>query len=277
MVIPETEIQAKLRSTDALPAVPAVVREIVALVDREADIKEIAETIARDQVISARILQMVNSPLYGFPGRISSISHAVILLGVNVIRGLAVSIPILDALEKKDRGLWLHSIGSAAAAQVLARELVLPEPEEMSTASLLHDIGRIFIKSDFPEEYEGIRALMEREEISMFQAEQRMLGMDHAAIGGELARRWHLPDSLVEPIVHHHEPAGAKNFFHAACVVHAADVLIKTAGYGNSGDAQVEQFNRKVWDALELDREKLKTVLSKLDKELARLEDFGDG
>ena len=113
--------------------------------------REISRFISQDPVLTSRVLKMVNSPIYGFPGRISSVNQAVLLLGLNVVRGLLFGVTVFDLMQQTMIGLWEHSMGCAILSRLMAVKKGLKDPEEASIHGLLHDIGKVVLVLKFPD------------------------------------------------------------------------------------------------------------------------------
>jgi putative nucleotidyltransferase with HDIG domain len=267
-----SQIWSVIKETRTLPTLPGVIVKLNALAGSDkATIQEMARLVTSDQVLSARVLRLVNSPSYGFY-RVSTISNAMILLGVDVVKSLALSSSIFEIMEKSVVGLWEHSLGAGVAANVIARKLQLPE--EISTAALLHDIGKIILKIKFDAESTQIYKLACTGERSLIEEEQDILTTDHAEVGGWLARSWFLPDKLVEPISCHHDVAASGVHQVKTAVVHLADVLVKASGFGNSGDPFVPQLQEAAWDRLGLNEQLLAEIVAEVDEKLLETQNF---
>jgi putative nucleotidyltransferase with HDIG domain len=269
-----SELKKIIMDTKTLPTLPGVIIKLNALSeDSRSTIQEMAQVVSSDQVLSARILRLANSPSYGF-NRVSTISNAMILLGVNVVKSLALSSTFLEIMEKDSIGLWEHSLGVAAAANLIARKLSLPECEEISTAALLHDIGRVVIGLKCGDEYRQISRMVDEQDIFMSEAELEVLGTDHAEVGGWLASSWFLPDKLSEPIAYHHNIKLAANHRIKASVVQVADVLVKASGFGDSGDRFVPPLQQEAWDLLGLTEQLLAEIVAELEDRLVEVKIF---
>lgn len=269
-----TEIFEIIRDTSTLPTLPGIVTRLQALSEnRKSTIQEMAQLVSSDQILSARVLRLVNSPSYGFY-RVSTISNALILLGVNVIKSLALSSSIFEIMEKTIVGLWEHSLGAGVAANIIARRLKLPEVEEISTAALLHDIGKVIIKEKCPEDYARVAALMGRKGLSMLDAERELLGTDHAEVGEWLVRSWYLPDKLSEPVACHHDVARSSTHHVKTAVVHLADVLVKASGFGFSGDEYVPRIQPEAWQRLGMTEIDLAAIVEELEDRLIETKNF---
>lgn len=268
------EILRIIKDTKSLPTLPGVISRLSELAaNRKTDIQEMARLVSSDQVLSARVLRLVNSPSYGFY-RVATISNAMILLGVDVVKCLSLSSSIFEIMEKSVLGLWEHSLGAGVAANVIARKLKIPEVEEISTAALLHDIGKVIFKIKFEEDFDQLQAIIEEREIPSRTAELELLGIDHAEVGGWLARSWYLPEKLIEPIACHHDVGLSDEHQVKTSVVHLADVLVKAAGFGYSGDDYVPQIQKIAWHRLELNDQIFEEIVEELEERLIETRNF---
>ena len=263
-----------IMDTKTLPTLPNVIQKLNTLSDNDkSSVQEMAKIVSSDQALSARILRLANSPSYGFY-RVSTISNAMILLGVNVVKSLALSSSIFAIMEKERIGLWEHSLGVGVAANLIARKLNLPECEEIATAGLLHDIGKIIIGLKCREAERDILELVRERNIYAMDAELEILNTDHAEIGAWLSRSWFLPDKLSEPIAFHHDVAKSKHHRIKTSVVHIADVLIKASGFGNSGDSFVPQIQEVAWDTLKLNEQLVTELVDEVEDKLVEVKNF---
>lgn len=260
--------------TKTLPTLPTVIQKLNSLSENDkSSVQEMAKIVASDQVISARILRLANSPSYGFY-RVSTISNAMILLGVNVVKSLALSSSIFAIMEKDIVGLWEHSLGVGAAANLIARKLGLPECEEIATAGLLHDIGKVIISIKCRDAEKEIIKLVRERQIYTMEAEMEIIDTDHAEVGGWLAKSWFLPDKLGEPIAFHHDVAASKNHRIKTAVVHIADVLICASGLSNSGESFVPPIQEIAWDTLKLNEPLLTELVDEIEDKLVEVKNF---
>ena len=263
------EIRRIIRDTKTLPTLPGVISKLTAMAEQgTVSAEEMARVVMTDQVLSAKVIRLVNSAFYGFYGRVSTVSSALVLLGVNVVKSLAISSSIFEIMEKNVVGLWEHSMGVAVAASVIAKQLKLKDPDEVSTAALLHDIGKVIIKIKLEEDYEKLVALIEEKDLMMIEAERELLESDHAEIGAWLAQTWHLPQNLIEPIQWHHNVE--KSTLHQAktAAVHVADVLTRASGFGYSGDTLVPRIQPAAWSKLGLTDTKLEAIVGEVEDRL---------
>ncbi len=261
-------VRRRVQDLASLPTLPGVVKAVVAMMDNaDAGPRDVAELVSHDQVMSAKILRLVNSPLYGFPGRISSVSHALVLLGFNVVRGLVLSMAVFDHFSSRIPGLWGHSLGTALVARALARQLGRKDAEEIMISALLHDLGKVVLAHIFPEHYAMAlaRAAEQRQHIS--EAERFVFGADHTLAGAWIARAWHLPARIEEVMIFHHAPAGAKAAPVDAALAQMADALARAMGYGDSGDPVVPDVDAAALDSLGLSDPQIAAALREADGE----------
>lgn len=270
-----TEIQRIIRDTKSLPTLPGLISKLGALTeDNKVSAQAIARVVSMDQVLSAKVLRLVNSALYGFSRRVSTVSNAIILLGVNVVKSLAISSSIFEIMEKNVVGLWEHSMGVAVAANIISRELKLPEPEETSTAALLHDIGKVIIKIRLQDDYTQLAAHIKEKGLMMVEAEREMFSTDHAEIGEWIAQTWLLPEKLIEPIACHHDVEKSSVQRAKTAVVHIADVLIKASAFGFGGDDIVPRIQPAAWNKLGLTEPVLEEIIEKVEDKLVEVKQF---
>jgi len=178
-----------------LPTLPRTVLKITELVnDPKSSAKDLARVITDDQVLTARLLKLVNSSFYGFPQRISTVTGAIVLLGFDAIRSLLLTTSVFDIFTSKNRKnrhyqeqFWDHSLGCAVGAKVIGNYLRHDKIEELFVSGLLHDIGKIVEMMFLPNEFSAVVAVIEKENVLMITAEDNVLGYNHTEVGILLA------------------------------------------------------------------------------------------
>jgi putative nucleotidyltransferase with HDIG domain len=268
-------LRREIENIDTLPTLPGILNKLLKVIENpRVSLKEIGNFISSDPVLTSRILRAVNSPIYGFPGRIASINQSLVLLGLNVVRGLLLGVSVFEAMKRSVEGLWEHSVGCATVARILAQKVGLKEPEEVAVAALLHDIGKVILSLKFPREYRQVlQAIAERRQF-VSEGERDFFEVSHAEIGAWVAQRWHFPPTLIEIIDYHHQPQLSRQVPRMTAVVHLADILIRARGFGFAGDAFVPAVNPQVWETLQLSPADLQGLLSELEDALDRVGDF---
>ncbi|ABK45704.1 putative signal transduction protein [Magnetococcus marinus MC-1] len=204
-----------LRRMDSLTAFPKSVRLVLQLTsDANIDPKALVNVIIHDPILTFRLLQTVNAPFFGLSETISSVNHAVVYIGFNTIKNLAIHTANRGVLPPLTSGgvdtalFHRHAITVAMLSRGLALHSGVEEPRtsEFFLAGLLHDIGKLALSSAYPEPYRIIQKMVAHEGISVVEAERAQLQTDHAEVGAALARHWHLPEMLADSIGAHHNP-----------------------------------------------------------------------
>lgn len=270
MSLTPEQLKQKVENLATLPTLPSVVRNLSRMVeDQKSSAADIGEIISKDQVLSAKILRLVNSPVYGFPGRISSVTHALVLLGFNVVKGLVLGTTVFDSFGEKAKGLWEHSLGCAVISRRIGKELNLLDVEEVMIGGLLHDLGKAVLSFVVPTEFAQCVAVAEQRHCHIRVVEMEILGIDHAAVAEWIAQQWHLPGRLTDPITYHHHPELAKNAPQVAAIVHLADILSRGMGYGSGGDMAMPPLNHSAFQHLGLSYEQIDRILVDAEMEYA--------
>lgn len=279
MVMSAEMLKRKVEDLSSLPTLPAFVTVITNMVeDDSTSAQEVGDIIQRDQVLSAKILKLVNSPVYGFPRRISSVTHALVLLGFNVVKGLVLSTAVFNDLATEASGLWKHSLGTALLSRRIGREIGVLDPEECMIAGLLHDLGKVILSHLALEDYVRAIALAHESGRHIADVEREIFGVDHSRIAHWLALRWHLPDRLTDALIYHHEPSMAKSNTQMAAIVHVADILARAMNYGEAGDGTLPALDHNAFEGLGLSMEQLDTIMIDADEQFRQGADvFGAG
>jgi putative nucleotidyltransferase with HDIG domain len=228
-----------------IPSVPLVLIRIIQTLDADSSsASELESLILHDPALSARILRLANSAFYCFRAQVKTISHAITLLGMNLVSSIAIGINIFDTFTKGAKTeaalinkLWTHSYGVG----MLAREIWIrsghkeKEGEFAFLCGLLHDLGKVILFKTYPKHYGSIFAIPKSETdpaISAYEAEN--YAMDHAEIGEMLAKQWGFPPELANVIRRHHDPLALE--IPIVRAVMQADFLAKGLGIGYDGD-----------------------------------------
>jgi putative nucleotidyltransferase with HDIG domain len=265
-------VKAKVEGITKILTIPPVVSRIVAMVNAgTVSAAEIAEEINTDQVLAAKVLRLVNSGFYGFRQPITTITHAMVLLGLDVVKTLVMTasvLDIVDAMNQYMEGLWEHSVGTARAANALAERMKVQNPEEYALLGLLHDIGKVVIAQTFPAEHGRIRELVAARNCLQIDAELEVLGVTHPEVGMWLLKKWSLPSKVVYPIAYHSNFHPRRDHADRTAVVHVADILCRAKGIGYPGDGRIPHINPDAWQMLRLTMEDVERVCERLDEEL---------
>ncbi|MBF0628127.1 MAG: HDOD domain-containing protein [Magnetococcales bacterium] len=237
-----------IQLVDGMPAFPPSVYHILKLTaDINCAPKELVRVIDLDPVLTMKLLQLVNSPYFGLSRQIGSIRQAVVFVGINTIKNLALTIAPMEMLSRDNlntpflEGLLSHAIAVGVVARHLARRGGVSELEstDFFVAGLLHDFGKIALHRFFPRKHAKALALAAKKGIPLHEAERQILNLDHSQIGAMLADKWQLPPACMASMGQHHRWKNRENFLALDCV-YAANIIAKTIGVGDSGNPVTE-------------------------------------
>jgi putative nucleotidyltransferase with HDIG domain len=237
---------------------------------------DIGGVIAEDPDLTARLLRLVNSPIYGFPSRISTVSQAISIVGMNQLHDLAVAASFIQLFGDVPQELvsmdsfWRHSVACALGARILAAQRREPNIERFFVAGLLHDIGRPILFLKLPDQSRQALERARRTGELLHGIETEVFGFHHGQVGAALLDRWRLPSVLQEAVAFHHQPRHASRFPIETAVVHVADHIANALQFGTSGEHLIPPLAAEGWDRLGLAPAVLPAVLSQLEHQ------FGD-
>lgn len=243
-------IKKTLDKVKELPTLPVVANKVnMILSNPQSNASELAGIIEIDQSITAKILKLVNSAYYSLPQRVTNIQQAIGLLGYKNISHIVLTISVFDTLKHTGkssfnrREFWTHSIATAILTAKIARECMYKLTEDIFTAGLLHDLGKVFMDGFIHEEFSSVINTANDLGISFYDAEQKLFDVDHSMIGEWITRTWKFPLHVVASIKHHHQEFDQRRGFTLSSdisvdFVRLADIFIRKEGYGINGDGK---------------------------------------
>lgn len=215
-----------------LVSLPAIIEKINrTLNDPASTSSDIAHYISQDSTLSARLLKFVNSPFYNFPSKIDSISMAVTILGTKQLRDLVFVTTIVNRFKpaKQTRfdieTFWCHSITTGLAARVIASEQKNLNSERLFLCGVLHDIGKMIMSLLLPEDMARLQNTLLSKHVNLDDIEKQIFGYSHGDWAKALFENWCFPDSISEPILHHHNPEQCNEYTVDCSVLHIANVI----------------------------------------------------
>ena len=258
-----------------LPPLPAVLIKLQkALSNDNVSTKEISKIIAQDPGLTAWLLKLVNSPYYGFSTKVSTISRAVTLAGIRQIQTLAISGTLNSLSVLLPKGLidmnrfWRHSIAVGITAQELWRISGKSDGEQLFVCGILHDCGYLALAYAAPNAMRIVNKSLTLHAEPGSLAEQKIIGFDHARLGGMLLHRWNMPLPLVSAVLRHHQVEDPARYPEAA-TIHIADALVTALGISMRVGAPVPPVSEAAWEVLNLTphalRETIGALRTKLD------------
>jgi putative nucleotidyltransferase with HDIG domain len=200
-------MQRELKKIE-LPSVPHVALKLFNLLNiPNINLQEIEEVILSDQALTAKILKIANSAFYGLRRQIQLVNEAINVLGFKTLKDIVIIASIRDVykvfglIEKK---IWEHGVGVSFASGILTDFVPIVKKDEANLAGLLHDVGKIIINNNFPQEYANCMNIVNQNKINFLEVERELFGFDHAEVGGMLAEKWGFADELKTVILNHH-------------------------------------------------------------------------
>ena len=238
-------------AVESMPAFPKSVQRILELTrDVNSTPKELVEVIDKDPIVTVKILKVVNSAYYSLPKQITSIGNAVVYMGFNTIKNLALSIAAIGMLPKDNESGFdaqqylLHSLATAALAKQLAAKVRDADPMDCFIAGLLHDFGKVVFAQMMPKEFKLALLHSQATEEALHTALQREIGADHVLVGAMLVEKWRFAPHLIETIRHQH-PSNFKDTDMIACVF-GANQISKKLKFGYGGNPYIDEFPASV-------------------------------
>jgi putative nucleotidyltransferase with HDIG domain len=266
---------------EAFPGMPATAAKLLPLLDNsDSTASEIESILKYDPGLTANILKLTNSAYFGIPTRISSVKQAIVLLGWKRLLQLVMTICMSPLMKKTVPGydlprgeLWRHSIAVSVAAEILVKALKISDADEVFTAALLHDVGKLILGGFVKEDLKEIETMVMKG-ITFDVAESMVLGTNHAEIGGQILHKWSFPAELVNAVQWHHDPESCENSCILSDIVHVANTLGLMTGFGKVEEGiDIEPFG-PVADRLGLKADDLEAMVRQTSAGVKKLSSF---
>lgn len=269
-----------LEKLNDIPTLPLVATKVTELInDPNSSSSDIASVLKKDQVLTAKVLKLVNSPYYGIPGEVTDVQRALAYLGFNTLAQLVLSISIISMFNtQRDTkfslyDFWKHALATAVASEIIAKRVNYARPEECFTCGLLHDIGKIVLYQIAPEEFGKIALITEKEKCSFTDAEKKLEIPPHGYLGEYIANKWRLPMVIRMSIRYHHFDVSKMDTIvnsvkPAIQIVSLANQMINFAKIGYSGNASEKPVTKELLEPLKLVEADLKELSEKIKKDV---------
>jgi len=249
-----TEISAELskKISDAVEKMPAFPKSVQRILELSRDIncppKELASVIEKDPVMTTKLLRTLNSAYYSFPKQITSVNHAIVFLGLNTIKNVALSIAVIGTLPQQNTAGYdiqrylMHSLVTASLARLLCQKFSRDgtDPGDCNLAGLLHDFGQIVFAQFLPQEFKQALSYSSDNNVPLYIAERHIIGVDHSAVSAMLVERWQFPKNISDAIRHHHDGTSMHSTLHNCLFV--ANQLSKHKTLCNSSNIMVNEL-----------------------------------
>ena len=262
------DIDTLLEEVVTLPSMPDSLARISELVSNpNCVLADVAKAVAGDPAIAIKTLRLVNSAYYGLGQEVTTIEHAVVLLGLKVIKNLALTATVFDKFKGTPNLFLRHCVGCGVAMRALAETGPLAKQissaDEAFVYGLLHDIGKVILLEYLPEEYNKIPELVREKNIPWHQAERELIGTDHAELGGRFAQKWKLSKLVVNAISGHHDLELCEpDFRPLAATLTVADYLSSASGLV-SYEKPCFDIPESVWTTAAIDPQSLPKIVKK--------------
>jgi putative nucleotidyltransferase with HDIG domain len=275
-------IEEYIRNMPSLPTTVAKVLEVCN--NPQTSPADLNHVISLDPVLVGRVLKLINSAYYGLGQQVTNLVRAIIMLGINTVKNLALSTAVMGNLSSKKNlqglnmeGFWRHSLCVGVAAKILAKQrgIDAKQQEEYFTAGLLHDIGKIPLNAVLSKDYMLTVSTADRERISLFRAEDKTLGMNHSAAGAMIVKAWRLEGAVGDVIIHHHhymEYTGDHR--DVLFSIAAANRFASIMEIGFSGDRYPEKTDNLIWETLGADRDVFDGIEATVNGEIEKAKIF---
>ena len=243
---------------DDLPTIPAVATQVLQLLDQpDVRIEQVADLMLSDQVMTARVLKMINSPVYKPGNRITSLKRALVYLGMRHIREVALTTSFINAFDDNAGAFevgtfWEHSFGVGMVSKVIAEKIGYPDLEQAYIGGIIHDIGEVFLSNYLREEFQAVLDSVKGKPVSLVDAEAEQLGTTHCEIGLCMARKWNFPEAYCEVIAYHHTPSDATIDPVLCAIVNLSDLFcsVRELNYGGREWVSFNLFEEQAWQIL---------------------------
>ncbi len=273
--LPTGALERIIASTRTVYSLPIFYERLSEVVNHpRSSVADITRVISEDQGLTARLLKLANSPLFGYFSKIDSITKAVTIIGTQQMQALALAVSVMEIFNGIPENLinmksfWKHSIACGIIAKTLATYRREANVERVFAAGLLHDVGRVVMCTAIPEMVTELITASSKEAVLLYELEEARLGYTHAAVGGGLLAKWRIPVSITEPVACHHDPAAAERFPLEAALIHFADLIAHALALGFSGDWYVPPLDTVAWKSLDIPEAALATIVKQVEPQL---------
>ena len=268
-----------------LSSPPMIVSKILRIINNPiSNVKDLSNVIKTDLALSAKILQLINSPYYGLLSEVNDITHAVGYLGFDVVKKISLGVASYNSLVKKNlpkgfevNSFWEHSLATAVFSRTVANVKGSKAPEDLFIAGLMHDVGKTILSEYVTDRFTNAFNIAQQENSSLYEAEMNTIGLNHAGAGSIIMKRWRLSDLLVDTIKDHHTPFNQlkKGFSHEfAGMVKLGNVLAKARNIGFGGDEILDDTGLHDCEFLKIPWKKRESVIEEAEKEIHSLQSF---
>lgn len=249
-----------IQRINEFPTLPTIYSNLMdVMVNPRSTAMDVANVVSKDQASASKVLKAANSSVYGFQGRVTNISQAVMFLGFEEIKNLITALSIIDlfaSIKTKNAinpvNLWKHSIAVGTLARSIGKTIGVKEIENYFLAGILHDLGKLLFYKIIPDSYSKVMNYSVENRITHREAELKIIGTNHLVAGEILAEKWKLPLAIRNVIRYHSAGTISGKIDELVSCVHIANISANMFGFGSKGDETLQEPNKSVWKDLDL-------------------------
>lgn len=279
-----SDIKSIIKKIDHLTPIPQVASKVMSIAeDPKSSMYDLSKVITYDTAVTANLLKMVNSAYFGLPEKVDSVHQAIVYLGMAQVVDLVLLSASGENFQTAQEGydleageLWKYSVSSAILARELAEKKGVKETHLIFTAALLKDIGKVILNQYVKDSFDKINALVTKRNSTFREAEKKVIGIDHAELGGMVAENWKFSPKMVEIIRHHHRPQKSSISEFESSIVYMADTICMMMGIGVGSDGLAYRFHREVVKSLELTERDFEKIVAGFVEKIKQLETMID-
>jgi putative nucleotidyltransferase with HDIG domain len=281
----DNKVQMVVSNIRNLPTPPIVFNQIQkAINDPNVSAAQIASILSEDPAMSVKVLKLTNSAFYGLSREVDSVKQAVVIIGLEAVKNLVLSASVLDMFKGKhidqeyQERFWRHSLATGICARLIARRIQtrgMVDPDTAFSSGLLHDVGKMVLSCHLPKEHKAFTEARATDPATMdWELENKVLGFNHAQVGGFLATTWNLPEKLANSITYHHVPTEQGLSDPITSFIHLANHIAKETFRDDADSGPLGELNPEVMAYLQVDDAKVVELSELLREEYVKAETF---
>ncbi len=275
-------IKEMLKEIKALKPMPQVATQIMKIVeDPNSSISDVADLVVYDPSLTANVLKLCNSAYFGLPRKVDSVKDAISMMGLDQVVDLVLLKGGADNLKKGQEGyglhegdLWRHAVSSALIAKELAVQKKSEHKNLVFTAALLKDIGKVILTRYVSDSFEKINNLVKNEDYSFGEAEKKIIGINHAELGGIVAKMWDFSPKMISMITNHHLPDKSARDDPDISIIYLADTVCMMMGIGGGADGLAYRFHKDVLVQMGINPMDLQIIIANFGENMQKIEDM---
>ena len=279
-----SDIKTIIKAIDKLEPIPQVANKVMSIAeDPNSSISDLSEVIVYDQVLTANLLKTCNSAYFGLAKKVESVHQAIVYMGMDQVVNLALMSGSTENFKTKQEGygldegeLWRYSVSCALIARELAEKKGVKKNHLIFTSALIKDIGKVILNQYVADSIEKINLLVSKAGFSFREAEKRVIGIDHAELGGMVAEKWKFSPKMVYIIRNHHLSEELSKDDFGTSIVYLADTLCMMMGIGVGSDGLAYRFHKDVVERLGFSEKDFQEVIAGFGEKLYHVEELID-